>query len=257
MTSYAEKCPDARLILLGYSQGGSVALDTLGGGGGPVFKCEQEENAALDRTKVPGSNSEFPATCVLKYMAEVFLVAAAVVFGAVVRTAGEPYTASGVEKLRGGTNFNGTSPRSEAHLAGLQPYSEILREYCNFGDPICAVGSVPQDVAQHLNYFKLYVEDAAEWVVETVEGNLESRENVTAPASTSNSASKTKATATAMSAHASKTHAVSSHVEAASSHVEAVAATTSSPESSASKHHEVFGGTAIVAVGYGVLLSLL
>jgi acetylxylan esterase len=64
MTSYAEKCPDAKLILLGYSQGGSVALDTLGGGGGPVFKCEQEENAALDRTKVPGSNSEFAPTCV-------------------------------------------------------------------------------------------------------------------------------------------------------------------------------------------------
>jgi acetylxylan esterase len=193
------------------------------------------------------------------YMTKVFPVAAAVVFGAVVRTAGEPYTASGVEKLRGGTNFNGTSPRSEAHLAGLQPYSEILREYCNFGDPICAVGSMPQDVAQHLNYFKLYVEDAAEWVVETVEGNLESRENVTVSASTSSSASKTKATATATatSAHTSTTHTTSGHAEVASSHVEAVAATTSSPESSASKHREALGCAAIVAVGYGALLFLL
>jgi acetylxylan esterase len=184
------------------------------------------------------------------YMTKVFPVAAAVVFGAVVRTAGEPYTASGVEKLSGGTKFNGTSPRSEAHLAGLQPYSKILREYCNFGDPICAAGSMPQDVAQHLNYFKLYVEDAAEWVVETVEGNLESRENVTVSASTSSPASKTKAAATATSAPTSTTHA-------ASSHVEAVAATTSSPASSASKNREALGGAAIVAFGYGALLFLL
>jgi acetylxylan esterase len=45
---YHDQCPDAKLILLGYSQGGSVAQDILGGGGGHVFECEQASNPALD-----------------------------------------------------------------------------------------------------------------------------------------------------------------------------------------------------------------
>jgi hypothetical protein len=47
---YLEKCPDSKLILLGYSQGGSVAQDILGGGGGNVFGCDQATNPALDES---------------------------------------------------------------------------------------------------------------------------------------------------------------------------------------------------------------
>lgn len=47
-SGYSQKCPDSKLILLGFSQGASVAQDILGGGGGPVFECEQATNAALD-----------------------------------------------------------------------------------------------------------------------------------------------------------------------------------------------------------------
>jgi hypothetical protein len=58
--AYNEKCPDSKLILLGYSQGASVAQDILGGGGGPVFKCEQDENPAMDPTTGPGKNGKLP-----------------------------------------------------------------------------------------------------------------------------------------------------------------------------------------------------
>jgi acetylxylan esterase len=57
--AYAEKCPNAKLILLGFSQGAAVTQDMLGGGGGHVFECEQDENPALDASQGAGKNSTF------------------------------------------------------------------------------------------------------------------------------------------------------------------------------------------------------
>jgi acetylxylan esterase len=48
LAGYSKQCPDSKLILLGYSQGGSVAQDVLGGGGGPAFGCEQAFNGPLE-----------------------------------------------------------------------------------------------------------------------------------------------------------------------------------------------------------------
>jgi|TARA_R110002003_G_scaffold79_8_gene7085 hypothetical protein len=59
MKAYAQKCPNSKLILLGFSQGAAVAQDILGGGGGQVFECEQASNPALDASSAPGSNSAF------------------------------------------------------------------------------------------------------------------------------------------------------------------------------------------------------
>jgi acetylxylan esterase len=59
MQEYANRCPDSKLVVLGFSQGGSVALDLLGGGGGSVFGCEQPENDGLDLSTSPGSKSEY------------------------------------------------------------------------------------------------------------------------------------------------------------------------------------------------------
>ena len=58
MTDYAKKCPDSHLISLGYSQGASVTLDILGGGGHSVFECTTESNPAFDITASPASNSK-------------------------------------------------------------------------------------------------------------------------------------------------------------------------------------------------------
>jgi hypothetical protein len=54
--AYSEKCPDTKLIVLGFSQGGAVMQDVLGGGGGKVFDCEVDNNPALDPTTAPGAN---------------------------------------------------------------------------------------------------------------------------------------------------------------------------------------------------------
>jgi hypothetical protein len=56
MKAYNQRCPDSKLILLGYSQGGAVAQNILSGGGGYVFECDLPSNPALDMSI--GSKSE-------------------------------------------------------------------------------------------------------------------------------------------------------------------------------------------------------
>jgi acetylxylan esterase len=58
MRNYTERCPDSHLIVMGFSQGGSVQLDMLGGGGGEMWGCTQESNQAMNITTGPGSKGE-------------------------------------------------------------------------------------------------------------------------------------------------------------------------------------------------------
>lgn len=59
MTAYAERCPEAKLVLSGYSQGANIVGDLLGGGGGVIFdECTVDDSPALDPTTSPGSKRE-------------------------------------------------------------------------------------------------------------------------------------------------------------------------------------------------------
>jgi acetylxylan esterase len=55
MRNYTQRCPDSHLIVIGFSQGGSVMLDVLGGGGGPLWGCDQKSNPSMSITSAPGS----------------------------------------------------------------------------------------------------------------------------------------------------------------------------------------------------------
>jgi acetylxylan esterase len=57
MRNYTTRCPDSHLIVMGFSQGGSVQLDVIGGGGGELWGCQQKENPAMDINSAPGSKS--------------------------------------------------------------------------------------------------------------------------------------------------------------------------------------------------------
>lgn len=93
-------------------------------------------------------------------------VVAAAVFGAVHRSAHQPYTFP-----NGGQDHNGTNSRNATQLAALSDFSPILREYCNIGDPICAPDSEDQSKDNHLNYFEKYNENAATFIVEKAMSN--------------------------------------------------------------------------------------
>lgn len=59
IVAYNEKCPDSMLVVSGYSQGGHVVGDVLGGGGGVFFQdCVQSPNPALDPESPAGSKSK-------------------------------------------------------------------------------------------------------------------------------------------------------------------------------------------------------
>lgn len=60
VANYAEDCPDAQIVLSGYSEGAHVFGDALAGGGGDFFGTVEETitGFASDTTS-PGSHSEF------------------------------------------------------------------------------------------------------------------------------------------------------------------------------------------------------
>lgn len=59
ITAYNLRCPDAKLVVSGYSQGAHVVGDFLGGGGGTFFDgCVEASTPNLDASVAPGNMSE-------------------------------------------------------------------------------------------------------------------------------------------------------------------------------------------------------
>jgi len=74
-------------------------------------------------------------------------------------TANQPYNVlDGASKQK--------NPRKPEDLARLNRYASVLRSYCAAGDPVCAGGSI---VADHLNYFELYTDEASSYVVSKID----------------------------------------------------------------------------------------
>ncbi|TQN71376.1 Acetylxylan esterase 2 [Colletotrichum shisoi] len=143
-----KRCPDAKLVVSGYSQGAHIVGDVLGGGGGTFFQeCKQKASPGLDATKAPGNK-----------------IAAALIFGDTRHTANQPYN------YLSGAGVDGLFPRPEDQLAGMRAFANVTRTYCVDSDPICAGGDT---VANHLNYFDMYSGEAGKWriVVHEVHGS--------------------------------------------------------------------------------------
>ncbi|KAF4828625.1 Acetylxylan esterase 2 [Colletotrichum tropicale] len=178
VTAYNKRCPDSKLVLSGYSQGGHVIGDILGGGGGTFFQgCQQTPNSGLDATKAPGNK-----------------ISAVLIFGDVRHTASQPYN------YESGSGANGLFPRPDDQLAGMKAYAAFFRSYCVESDPICAGGDT---AANHLNYFDIYSGSAGKWVQEVVGAQ-------TTSSSTKSSATSTKVSSTSASASASATTEITS-----------------------------------------------
>ncbi|KAH9224263.1 Alpha/Beta hydrolase protein [Leptodontidium sp. 2 PMI_412] len=143
--AYNKRCPNAQLVVSGYSQGAYVVGDMFAGGGGTFGDCVQGSNEGLDVTSEAGKK-----------------VTGVITWGSKRHTASQPYnTFTGAGK-------NGTYPRPIVELEALEKWKSVLIDYCVITDPNCAGGNVNED---HWNYFELYSEEAAEWVKSQVENN--------------------------------------------------------------------------------------
>jgi hypothetical protein len=103
ITAYNKRCPDSTLVVSGYSQGGQVVGDILGGGG-----CVQPDNSGLDPSTLPGSNSECLTVPKRKihHADDCNPVAAALISANVRHTANQPYN------VQVGAGDNGLYPRT-------------------------------------------------------------------------------------------------------------------------------------------------
>ena len=161
ITDFNQKCPCTHIVVNGYSEGAHVVGDVLGGPGGCTFV-----STGLDNASSAGK-----------------AIGAALLWGNVMHTANQPYNVLDGASLQ-------KNPRSADDLARLGRYAPLLRDYCAAGDPVCAGGAV---VADHLNYFELYTDEASSWVVSKIDGAVDlcpaSSSSSSAPASSSTAAS--------------------------------------------------------------------
>ncbi|KAI0113176.1 carbohydrate esterase family 5 protein [Daldinia grandis] len=140
ITAYAESCPEAKLVLTGYSQGGHVVGDILGGGGGPFQDCTQKTNTPLSPETSPGNQ-----------------IVAVTFFGDVRHTASQTYN------VGTGAAGNGIWPRSDSGLESLNKFSELMHSWCFVDDPVCG-GAGGSDYSAHIAYFNESTPEAAAWV---------------------------------------------------------------------------------------------
>ena len=138
LTNEVNACPTAKVVLLGYSQGAHVVLDTLGGGGGGV----------LGPTTAPVASSVAGH------------VAAVVTFGDPRHVVGQAYDL-------GTSTRNGLFPRTSTQLSVLAGMAAKIHSYCDSGDEFCDSGT---SLTVHLTYLDRYQNAAASFVLGRVGG---------------------------------------------------------------------------------------
>ncbi|KAF2159482.1 carbohydrate esterase family 5 protein [Zasmidium cellare ATCC 36951] len=125
---YVAACgASSRIALLGYSQGGNVVTDTLAGGTGKPDPIGEEYRANI---------------------------VGAAVFGDPRFNAGQPVSA-------GDSTSDGIFAR-DSSLAALNTWSNVLRSYCDEGDPFC---SSDFDLDVHYATVEKYAQAATDWIV--------------------------------------------------------------------------------------------
>ncbi|KAJ4221620.1 hypothetical protein NW759_006866 [Fusarium solani] len=138
LTNYHSSCPDGKIAVFGYSQGGQVATDTFCGGSGGSFP----DNKPISTDLVEDS------------------VVAIIIFGDPSHVANASYNQGTGEK-------NGVFARTNITLCEDQ-YTKtgIIRSYCDTGDTYCDQGS-DEDV--HGEYVSKYGDEVVEYVVDQYE----------------------------------------------------------------------------------------
>ncbi|ROT41145.1 alpha/beta-hydrolase [Sodiomyces alkalinus F11] len=137
LESYSRTCPQGKVVMMGYSQGAQVILDTLCGAqpyDRPVVQFN--ESAPLNSTIV-----EHNVLAVILY--------------------GDPTHAAEAPWNYGNSTTNGLFPRD--NITACASYAPKIRSWCDEGDFFCALGD---DGEIHGSYFDAYGDDAVEFALQ-------------------------------------------------------------------------------------------
>ncbi|KAF4964686.1 hypothetical protein FSARC_7393 [Fusarium sarcochroum] len=165
LTTYHKSCPDGKIAVFGYSQGGQIATDTFCGGAGGDFSSNKPISTDLVQDSV----------------------VAIIVFG-------DPSHVANASYNLGSSKNDGVFERDDIKLCE-DDYSDIIRSYCDKGDVYCDKGD-DEDV--HGGYVSKYGDDVADFVVKQYESAASGKESTTTATSTAAEATATgSSTATA------------------------------------------------------------
>ncbi|KAF5249098.1 hypothetical protein FANTH_5574 [Fusarium anthophilum] len=172
LNDYHSSCPDGKIAVLGYSQGGQVATDVFCGG---------SDNKPMTMSLVKDS------------------VVAVIAFG-------DPSHVANLTYDRGTSKKDGIfeRPSNETTLCE-DNYNDIFRSYCDTGDVYCDVGN---NTETHGSYFEKYGKEVVDFVVERYEKALK-EESTSTQTSTATATAKTSGSATASDASATASDAPS------------------------------------------------
>ncbi|CAN8101533.1 unnamed protein product [Discula destructiva] len=137
LTGYASRCPDSKIVMMGYSQGAQVAADVM---------CGTDEG--------PG----FAATSAVKTTVQ-DRVAAVVLMG-------DPSKAQNQSFINGTSTKNGIFPRGNTNACN--DIAKRMVSYCNAGDTFCDSGN---NLTVHLSYVEDNGTAAMEFIVTQAKSN--------------------------------------------------------------------------------------
>ncbi|KAL2818713.1 cutinase-domain-containing protein [Aspergillus cavernicola] len=162
VNQYHSSCPNAKMALLGYSQGAQVVSDVLCGGSGGNFG----HNAPLSPDIVKNN------------------ILAAVLFGDPTHIANTSYDL-------GTSVHNGMFPRTNNTVC--KQYSDRMASWCDKGDEVCDTG---HNDAVHGLYIQRYNSTMVEYVVERWQNSTDPSSTTTGSSTASPTSSETGSAST-------------------------------------------------------------
>ncbi|UQC76608.1 axe1 cleaves acetyl side chain groups acetyl xylan [Colletotrichum lupini] len=144
--SYAEACPESKIVLMGYSQGAMVLGDILAGGG--------DGNVLGNYTK-----PLVDARTVGDHIAAILL------YGNPRHMPNQTYNVGNASTF----GATGKYPRTAGQLASFNVYADRVHDYCNYQDGVCdASGS---NLTAHMAYPSDYDTQAIAWLNSKLNAN--------------------------------------------------------------------------------------
>ncbi|GJN89421.1 hypothetical protein Rhopal_002401-T1 [Rhodotorula paludigena] len=153
--AFAKRCPESKMVLMGYSQGAHVIGDVI---------CDKPTfGTRLGSTRFGlGGRSKRSASSTFSHAKRQLASPAASQIAAIIQM-GDPAFVPGEPFDVGSSRKNGIFPRRDTSC--FEPFASRIQSFCDQGDTFCASGN---SIATHLSYVRKFGDQATDFVVKQV-----------------------------------------------------------------------------------------